>query len=210
MPQPVQPKAAESAAAADGDGASAAVDAQHAVDQAAAVLAVRQGDRAAMARLHQRYASMVHGIALARVPPDDAADLVQDVFVHAMSRLHLLRDPGAFGPWLAVIARNLASEFHRRRRLRLHRELPEDMIDPARTQFSHETEHAHHLMSVIRSLPESYAETLALRLVEGLSGPQIAACTGMTHGSVRVNLNRGMALLRERLRELNIKLEDSP
>ena len=45
-------------------------------------------------------------------------------------------------------------------------------------------------------LPEAYRETLVLRLCEGLDGPEIAARTGLTHGSVRVNLTRGMALLR--------------
>jgi RNA polymerase sigma-70 factor (ECF subfamily) len=38
-----------------------------------------------------------------------------------------------------------------------------------------------------------------LRLVEGLSGPEIAARTGLSPGSVRVNLHRGMALLRDAL-----------
>src|SRR5262245_47571902 len=78
------------------------------------VNAARQGDRAAFARLHERYARMVHGMALARVPVSDAADLVQDVFLEAMRKLHTLRDPSAFGPWLAMIARNLARDFYRR------------------------------------------------------------------------------------------------
>jgi RNA polymerase sigma-70 factor (ECF subfamily) len=38
-----------------------------------------------------------------------------------------------------------------------------------------------------------------LRLVEGMTGPEIAARTGLTAASVRVNLHRGMKLLRERL-----------
>ena len=46
---------------------------------------------------------------------------------------------------------------------------------------------------------EAYRETLALRLVEGMTGPEIAERTGLTPGSVRVNLHRGMKLLRERL-----------
>mgnify|MGYP003377069177 CR=1 FL=1 len=37
--------------------------------------------------------------------------------------------------------------------------------------------------------------------VEGFSGPAIAARTGLTHGSVRVNLTRGMAMLRPLLQE---------
>jgi RNA polymerase sigma-70 factor (ECF subfamily) len=40
---------------------------------------------------------------------------------------------------------------------------------------------------------------MILRLVEGMTGPEIAARTGLTHGSVRVNLHRGMQQLRARL-----------
>ena len=41
---------------------------------------------------------------------------------------------------------------------------------------------------------------MILRLVEGMTGPEIAARTGLTHGSVRVNLHRGMQQLRAKLR----------
>ena len=57
------------------------------------------------------------------------------------------------------------------------------------------------ILRVVRELPSAYSETLILRLVEGMSGPAIARRTGLTHGSVRVNLCRGMKLLRERLTE---------
>ena len=55
------------------------------------------------------------------------------------------------------------------------------------------------ILEVVRSLPEAYRETLILRLVEGMTGPEIAARTGLTPGSVRVNLHRGMQQLREKL-----------
>jgi len=55
------------------------------------------------------------------------------------------------------------------------------------------------ILGVIRGLPEAYRETLILRLVEGLTGPEIAERTGLTAGSVRVNLHRGMQMLREKL-----------
>ena len=177
---------------------------------AATVSAARQGDRTAFARLHARYAPMVHGIALARVPHADSQDLVQEAFMLALDRLHLLRDDHAFGPWLATIARNLAVEFHRRQRLRSHEPLADATAPSATTADTSGGEHALRLLNVIRSLPEAYAETLVLRLVEGLTGPQIAACTGMTHGSVRVNLTRGMQILRTRLLEHGISQEDSP
>jgi len=55
------------------------------------------------------------------------------------------------------------------------------------------------VMAAMQGLPEAYRETLLMRLVENLSGPEIARKTGLTEGSVRVNLCRGMKMLRERL-----------
>jgi RNA polymerase sigma-70 factor (ECF subfamily) len=181
-----------------------------AADETATVMAARSGDRAAFARLYRRYAPMVHGIALARAPASDAADLVQETCLRALDRLPRLHDAGAFGPWLAAITRNLAVEFHRRRGVRAHEQLPEHAVAPAHEPgaTNASTAQAHRVLAAIRSLPDAHAEPLVLRLVEGLTGPQIAACLGLTHGSVRVNLHRGMRMLRARLKESAIVLEE--
>ena len=76
--------------------------------------AARGGDERAFSRLYDRYARVVHGLLLARVARDDVDDLVQDVFLTAWRRLDGLRDPAAFGGWIAMIARNRATDFHRR------------------------------------------------------------------------------------------------
>lgn len=154
--------------------------------------AAQQGDRGAFAELYAAYARMVHGILLARVPRADVDDLAQDVFLQAMQRLRSLRDAAAFGGWLATIARNRAAD-HVRRAPRLT-ELPEELgsVDQDRTE-------ALAVLAIIQTLPEAYRETLVLRLVEGMTGPEIAARTGLTAASVRVNLHRGMKQLRERL-----------
>ena len=156
------------------------------------VAAARAGDRTAFGRLYERYGRMVHGILLARVPRYDVADLVQDVFLVAMRQIGTLRDDGAFGGWLATIARNRATD-HLRGAPR-EAPLPEELAgeDPAQND-------GRWVLRAIRSLPEAYRETLMLRLVEGMSGPEIAARTGLTPGSVRVNLHRGMKQLREKL-----------
>src|SRR6185312_4450687 len=72
------------------------------------------GDRAAFGELYVRYARMVHAILLARVPPGDAEDLVQDVFMSAMRQLRHLRTASAFRGWLGAIARNRALDHFRR------------------------------------------------------------------------------------------------
>jgi RNA polymerase sigma-70 factor, ECF subfamily len=155
------------------------------------VIAVRGGDRAAFAALYQRFARVVHAVALARVPVADAADVVQDVFLLAYERLAELREPAAFPGWLLQIARHRAVDAARR---------------PRPTEAAHEpgadpvpTAEARQALDAIRGLPEAYRETLIMRLVEGLTGPEIAARTGLAPGSVRVNLHRGMMMLRERL-----------
>jgi len=161
-------------------------------EDAQLVSAARDGDRAAYGKLYGKYARVVHGILLSRVPPDDVDDLLQDVFLHAMRKLQSLRDSGAFAGWLAAIARNRAMDYHRRSREMV--ELPEERgeADPPRME-------AVAILAVIQALPEAYRETLVLRLVEGLTGPEIAARTGLTPGSVRVNLHRGIRQLREKL-----------
>ena len=165
-----------------------------AVEAGHAELAARaaRGDRVAFGELVRIYAPMVHGILLARVPVSEVRDLVQDVFTLALERLDSLRDTEAFGGWLAMIARNRALDYHRRTQETA--EMPEEIVG----HTSPDTE-AHAALAVIRQLPEAYRETLILRLVEGMTGPEIAARTGLTPASVRVNLHRGMKLLREKL-----------
>ena len=153
------------------------------------VTAARDGDRAAFGRLYERYAGMVHGILLARVAHADVDDLAQEAFLQAMRRLSTLRSPEAFGPWLAAIARNRAHDHHRRAENAVA--LPDDLPGAPHPQGE-----ALAVLSAIRRLPEAYRETLVLRLVEGLTGPEIAERTGLTPGSVRVNLHRGMQMLR--------------
>jgi RNA polymerase sigma-70 factor, ECF subfamily len=155
------------------------------------VSAARRGDRAAFAELYRRFSRAVHGVVLARVRYGDAADIVQDVFAVALERLPQLGEPAAFPGWLLAIARNRAVDHLRA--FKPTDELPELPV-PASRQAE-----VSQVLVALRALPEAYQETMILRLVEGMSGPEIAEQTGLSPGSVRVNLHRGMKLLRERL-----------
>jgi len=160
-------------------------------NETALVKSAQAGDRAAFGALYQRYRPFVHGILLSHVSHAVAEDLLQDTFLKALEQLPTLRSAVTFGAWLASIARHLAIDHHRLRK-------PESLVTehagvrrPDREAFA--------VLDAIQSLPESYRETLVLRLVEGMNGPEIASRTGLTADSVRVNLCRGMKMLRERL-----------
>jgi len=167
----------------------------------ALVKAAQNGDRAAFGALYQRYARMVHGILLARVPRTAAEDLLHDVFLHAMPRVTSLHDSGRFGSWISVIARNRAIDYYRHNRpsVELDEGHAENLPEPAPPR-GEELLDGLALLEAIRSLPEAYRETLIMRFVEGMNGPEIAARTGLKPGSVRVNLHRGLEMLRDRLR----------
>jgi RNA polymerase sigma-70 factor (ECF subfamily) len=158
------------------------------------VIAAQRGDREAYAELYRRFGKFVHAILLARVPYDAAADLAQEVFLHGWAEIDTLREPAAFGGWIGAMARRRAIDYRRRdgREVELtdryaSREAPD--ITLAATEA----------LEAIRTLPETYRETLTLRLIEGCSGSEIATIIGLTPESVRVNLHRGFKLLRERL-----------
>lgn len=156
------------------------------------VEAARAGDQAAFGELYRRYARPIHGVLLARVARCDAEDLVQEVFLLAFRRLVQLRDAAAFGGWIVALARRVAIDHLRRPATRAERApLPEHLAARERSDGE-----GWRVLAAIRNLPEAYRETLLLRLVEGMTGPEIAAATGLTHDSVRVNLSRGMKRLR--------------
>ncbi|MER2559845.1 MAG: sigma-70 family RNA polymerase sigma factor [Myxococcaceae bacterium] len=154
--------------------------------------AARRGDRLAFARLFEGFAPMVHGVLIAHGPSFEVDDLMQDVFLTALERLSSM-DSERVGPWLAAIARNrMIDSLRRRARLVALPTEEQGATDPERAE-------ANQVLAIIRTMPDTYRETLVLKLVEGLSGKEIAEQTGLTPDSVRVNLHRGMRMLRERL-----------
>jgi len=169
----------------------------HAAEDGRLVRSARAGDESAFARLYERYGRVVHAMLLGRAAREEVDDLVQDVFLTAWRRLDDLRDPAAFGGWITMIARNRAVDAHRRAPEFV--ELPDNLPGPGGDAPLESGADARAALLAIRSLPEAYRDTLMLRLVEGMTGPEIAERTGLTPASVRVNLHRGMKMLREKL-----------
>ncbi|MEM7228132.1 MAG: sigma-70 family RNA polymerase sigma factor [Planctomycetota bacterium] len=162
------------------------------------VIAARSGDRAAFAQLYTVFAPIVHAVLLSRLSPADADDGVQDVFARALDRLEQLRDPDAFPAWIMQSAHRHAMQHYRRRAVERAHETtlrscsnrPDDSSFPADRE---------QLLAAVRALPSGHAEILLMRFVQGLSGPEIADRTGMSHDAARNKLMRAIAQLRERL-----------
>jgi len=161
------------------------------------------GDRLAFERLYRHHERTVHALLLSMLPPEDARDGVQEVFLSALRSIATVSEPARFGAWLASIARNAARDALRRRRPE-HGMGDEEPAASERAPSVDSRDEAARILACMRELPEAYRESLSLRLVEGMGGPEIAVRLGLTPGSVRVNLCRGMKLLRARLAEEGI------
>jgi RNA polymerase sigma-70 factor (ECF subfamily) len=69
----------------------------------------REGDRSAYGELVERFQPTVYALALARLRnANEAQELVQEVFIHAMTKLSQLRDSHCFAGWLRQIAERMA------------------------------------------------------------------------------------------------------
>ena len=155
------------------------------------VLGAQEGQHAAFEELYNRFHRVIHATVLVRVNVGDADDIVQDVFTRAWLKLHTLQNPAAFPGWLITMARNCATD-HQRKSHNISETQELSVAPPPVSE-------ALAALRAIKELPHAYAETLAMRLIEGLTGPEIAERTGMKHKSVRINLHRGFKLLRDKL-----------
>ena len=157
----------------------------------------RAGRRDAFEGLYRRFVGAVHAVVMAHAGRSDAGDIVQEVFISGWSHLADLREPEAFPGWILGIARRRAIDARRQDKRRGGPAA--ELSEASSAAMPVPTPEAREALAAIATMSDAYRETLLMRLVEGMTGPEIAEVTGMTPESVRVNLCRGMKLLRDRL-----------
>lgn len=181
-----------------------------------AVLVARaKADPRAFATLYRRYVERIYRYCYRRLGSREAAeDATATVFAKALAALPAYRD-GSFRGWLFAIAHNaIVGEFRQRaarpERAWAEREA-EGLADPAPSpeEAALAAEARMSVLGVLPRLPEGERRVLELRLA-GLSGPEIAAVLGRSHGSVRVAQFRAMARLRGLLEEGKVERAGQP
>ncbi|HET6430440.1 MAG TPA: sigma-70 family RNA polymerase sigma factor [Phycisphaerae bacterium] len=154
------------------------------------------GDRQVFADLVRRYERPVRAIARGILGDHHAAqDAAQETFVLAYRKLHALRKPAAFGPWVMKIARNQALRMARR--ARPVSELPPDQAAPGGDGDLNET--SRRLLSAVTALPAHERAVVLLRHFDGRTVREVADITGRSVGTVTKQLSRAYERLRRRL-----------
>ena len=144
-----------------------------------------------------------------------AEDIFQETWIRVLEKGGQFDPRYKFGTWLISVARNLAIDTIRRRRTTTFTELEhegedEHGFDIADTRTTAVIENIiqqqldDRVADAVQHLPPLYREALMLRFNEDLSLEEIARVVGSPLSTVKSRLHRGMAMLTERLRVLNI------
>jgi RNA polymerase sigma-70 factor, ECF subfamily len=144
----------------------------------ALVAALRSGERAAGAALYDRHHAYVRRVIMRVLGPEaDLRDLVQDVFVEAISSITRLADPNALRAWLAGITVNcVRTELRRRTRRRMSLFPLHELPEVAATVSSPELDEA--VRTTYRVLGRLSADEripFALRFIDGMELLDVAS-----------------------------------
>jgi RNA polymerase sigma-70 factor (ECF subfamily) len=144
-------------------------------------------------RLRKFVVSRVHD-------PNLADDILQEVFLRIHSRIDTLEDPSKLESWLYQITRNIIVDTYRTSKRQLSIDHTPDVPEPPSEEIAHR-QLAPCLRFFIDSLPPLYREVLHLVEIEGLSQKDLAEQLGISYTAAKSRVQRGRALLRERLME---------
>jgi RNA polymerase sigma-70 factor (ECF subfamily) len=180
-----------------------------ALDDSVLVARACEGDRTALRHLHDRHRPTAYRLARAfsDLDADDVEDVLQEAFVRAFRSLAKLKDPGRFGPWLLVIARNRALSRLARRRAgaaladELSKEAEraeEPPFEPPEAEAGAEIEVVRRVIAELPEGPEK--ETVRLFYLEGeLTAREIAERLGVGKSAITMRLERFRAKVKRRV-----------
>lgn len=164
--------------------------------------AIRQGERAALKRLYDRYSGYAAAIVLRYVPDgDDMRDVLQDSFVKILTSIQQFRyrGEGSLKSWVSSIVCHKAIDFLReRKRLTFVSEIPEetDEEEPDIEQISPEK-----LMELIGMLPPNYRLVLNLFVFEQVPHREIARQLGIKEKTSSSMFFRAKRMLAKLIKE---------
>ncbi len=174
----------------------------------------RQGDRAAMCELIERYERKTYNVAFRLMGNHaDACDAAQEALVRIYTRLDRFRGDSAFSTWLfRVVTNTCLDELRRRGRLRhasldcpvtteegeIPRQALAEVESPVELAERSDVQAA--VQRAIRRLPEDYRAVVILRDIYDYSYGEIAEALGTSLGTIKSRLHRARQALRVILR----------
>ena len=163
----------------------------------------RDAADAVEALFRTEYRSLVRLASLLVGDREASEEIVQDAFVRLQLRWGGLRDPARAPAWLRSAVLNGARSRLRHRGVRRRRDVAAPVFEPDRAVDGAVAGDEHRrVMAALRTLPVRQREAIVLRFYEELSEAETAAAMGVSAGSVKTHVHRGLAALAQVLEDV--------
>lgn len=157
------------------------------------------GDTSAFAEIVREHQSMVFSLAYHFLRNRSLAEeMAQDVFMSLYRNISTIESPAHLKFWLRQVTSRRCIDHARRQRLRRQVSL-EEIPEPASPVPLPDPALRHRLDRLVASLPDKPRMILVLRYQEDLEPSEIARVLEIPLNTVKSNLRRSLALLREKL-----------
>jgi RNA polymerase sigma-70 factor (ECF subfamily) len=171
-------------------------------------MAAMQGDRRAIQALWHQHRRWVAAVLITYKPrSEDLEDLLQEVAMTMLTKIHTVREAGNVRAWLRTVAINAARAAGRSERAKPVQRLAGESEGggqalrhadrPSGVAVYESNDEAKRVMRLAESLPEGYREPLLLKAVHGLRTRQISEILGIPEATVDTRVSRARRMLRE-------------
>lgn len=160
---------------------------------------IRSRHPGAMSLLHARFGEEVNRLVWRILGADNEHDdLVQDIFIKLMAKVHRARDPEALTGWVRAVTVNAVRSELRKRRvrrlfLRAEGEKPDRFKDGIANAEGRDA--LRKIYAVLDQLPPDDRIAFVLRHVEGLAVPDVAAQCDCSVATIKRRVARAWQLL---------------
>jgi len=175
-------------------------------NESALACAARGGDKEAVRLLLQRNWTWLKGLVYSVVADThDLDDVLQEVCIRVITKIHTLREPERFRAWLAILARREALK-HCRRRVRQRMSFDEptaarqpQMTPEAPLEVAEKKELCERILDVVGTLPEKYREVFMLAHSGELTYAEMAEILDVPMTTMQIRLVRARQMVRNQV-----------
>ena len=171
----------------------------------------RKGDIAGLQVLYEMHRTKAYHLSWRMLgSSEDAEDALQEVFLKVFDRIKNYRGDSAFSTWLYRMTTNHCLDLLRRRKIVafLGFENAPEVADKKDSAKAIDLGLSPSVERVLAKLPEKQKACLLLREMDELSYEDIAVALQLSLGSVKSNIHRAKAFLKEELEKEGMTQED--
>lgn len=153
-------------------------------------------------KIHAEFHSLLYQYIAARIKDrDDAADILQEVFIKISSKLSSLTEDSKLRSWIFTITRNAIIDYYRKNsgdnRTDLTDKIADEMMEEADVDMTKGLDKC--LKGFIHELPDEYREIIIDSEIKGIKQKDLAGKYNLAYPSVRSRVQRGRSRLKELL-----------